>query len=173
LRKLGTVGGGQADTRRADTLVTASGAIERREQGYNAAMQLMDFTMLMVILAAVMLVGVAVIALQQAEHRRTGLLPGPDPRLSTGSLLDAVLGAVPIRLVRQGSVAFEDGSGLLLSDPDRESMDVLSRLSGACDVVLERVYELTQGWRLVFRGGTTQAYVDVSAWQLVAPTTLD
>ena len=60
---------------------------------------------------------IAFIALEQDDHRRAGLLPGPDPRTATGALLENVLGAVPVRRVRQGSVAFEDGSGILLETP--------------------------------------------------------
>jgi hypothetical protein len=135
-------------------------------------MKTMELVMLLVGAGAVLLLSVVAAALQQAEHRRTGLLPGPDPRAKTESLLDAVLGAVPIHQVRQGSVAFEDGSGLLLSEPDRKSLDELSRLAAAREVVLERVYELTLGWRLVFRDGSAQTYVDVAAWHLVAPTSV-
>jgi hypothetical protein len=98
------------------------------------------------------------------------MLPGPDPRTSLGSLLDAVLGSVPIGRVRQGGVAFEDGSGILFSGPDPETLAELGRLAAAREVVLERVYELREGLRLVFRGGDTRLLVDVAALQLVAPT---
>ncbi len=131
-----------------------------------------DLVLVMVGLGASLLLSVAVMTLQQAEHRKAGLLPGPDPRTKTESLLDAVLGAVPIQQVRHGSVAFEDGSGIMFADADRKALDELSRLSAACEVFLEKVHELTLGWRLVFRGGDTQAYVDVGAWQVVAPTTI-
>jgi hypothetical protein len=109
--------------------------------------------------------------LQQDEHRRTGLLPGPDPRLTTEALLRDVLGAVPVQDVGPDEVAFEDGSGLMLSEPDADLLSELGRIAAARDIFLERVYEMTQGWRLVFRGGEVQAYVDVRAWSLVAPTT--
>lgn len=127
--------------------------------------------MLLAGLGAALLILVMVIALQQDEHKRTGLIAGPDPRAKTSSLLDAVLRAVPLAQVRKGSLAFEDGSGLLLSEPDSESLDSLSRLAAAREVFLVRVYEMSVGWRLVFRGGSTQAFVDVTAWHLVAPTT--
>jgi hypothetical protein len=130
----------------------------------------MYLVMLCVGLGAGLLLAVMVITLQQDEHRRSGLIEGPDPRAKTASLLDAVLQAVPLARVRKGSLAFEDGSGLLLSEPDSESLDELSRLSAVREVVLERVYEMSAGWRLVFRGGSTRAFVDVRAWHLVAPT---
>ncbi len=123
-------------------------------------------------LAAMSLVSVMLIALQQDEHRRNGLIAGPDPRAEPASLLDAVMRAVPLTKVRAGSLAFEDGSGLLLSEPDPSSLDELSRLAAAREVFLERVYEMSAGWRFVFRSGSTQAFVDVGAWRLVAPAGL-
>jgi hypothetical protein len=121
-------------------------------------------------LGAVSVLCVVFVALQQDEHRRNGLVAGPDPRAKTASLLSAVLRAVPLRHVRAGRLGFEDGSGLLLADADMKSLDELSRLAAAREVFLERVYEMRAGWRLVFRGGSTRAFVDVAAWQLVAPS---
>jgi hypothetical protein len=131
----------------------------------------MSGIILFVFMGAVGLVSFVAIFLQQTDHRRTGLLPGPDPRLTTEALLRDVLGAVPVHDVGTDEVSFEDGSGLVLSEPDEELLSELGRLAAVRDVFLERVYEMTQGWRLVFRGGDAQAYVDVRAWSLVAPTT--
>jgi hypothetical protein len=128
----------------------------------------MSLFALVVALVAAGLVGLVVAFLQQDEHRRRGLLPGPDPRTATSALLDAVLGAVPIRRVREGGVAFEDGSGILLAAPDRAALAELVRLAAVRDVVLERVYELAEGLRLVFRGDDRRVFVDVGALQLVA-----
>jgi hypothetical protein len=129
-------------------------------------MATMQALAILVGMGAVLLACVAAITLQQAEHRRTGLLPGPDPRTATGAILHSVLGAVPVRRVRQGSVEFEDGSGLLLAAPDRMSLVRLSGLAAAGEIVLERVYELTVGWRLVFSGESGRALVDVGAFQV-------
>jgi hypothetical protein len=134
-------------------------------------MESMYLAMLFAGLGAALLVSVMSIALQQDQHKRTGLIAAPDPRGKTESLLDAVLRAVPLAKVRKGSLAFEDGSGLLLSEPDSESLDALSRLACAREVFLVRVYEMSAGWRLVFRGGSTRTFVDVSGWHLVAPGT--
>jgi hypothetical protein len=128
----------------------------------------MSLLALVVALGAGGLLAVVLMALQQDAHRRNGLLPGPDPRTSTSALLDAVVAAVPIRTVRDGGVAFEDGSGILLAGPDRVALAELVRLSAVRDVVLERVYQLTEGLRLVFRGDDRRVYVDVGALQLVA-----
>ena len=119
--------------------------------------------------AAALLAAVVVMKLQQDEHRRTGLLPGADPRTRTAALLNAVVGAAPILRVRRGGVSFEDGSGLLLSEPEPEALDALGRLVAKGQVYLDRVYELTKGWRLVFRSGSRIALVDVQAWRIVAP----
>ncbi len=110
----------------------------------------------------------AVIALQQDEHVRSGLLPGPDPRTGPGALLHSVLGAVPVRRVHRGSVEFEDGSGLLLDAPDPRGLAELSRLAAGREVLLEHVYELTVGWRLVFSDQAASALVDVRAFQVAA-----
>jgi hypothetical protein len=110
---------------------------------------------------------VVVMYLQQEEHRRNGMLPAPAPRPS----LPSVVGLAPIRRVRAGGVAFADGSGLLFSHPDRENLAALGRLVAARDVVLERVYELTVGMRLVFRSGDTRLPVDVEALQVILPAT--
>jgi hypothetical protein len=122
-------------------------------------------------LGAMLLLSITFMAVQQDEHRRSGLIPGHDPRAETASLLDATLRAVPVRQVRAGSLAFEDGSGLLLAEPDARLLDQLSHLATAREVFLERVYEMSAGWRLVFRGGSMQAFVDVRSWHLVAPAT--
>jgi hypothetical protein len=133
-------------------------------------MAAMTLLVILVASAACALVGLAMAALQHDEHRRNGLLPGPDPRTATSALLDAVLGAVPVRRVRHGGLAFEDGSGILLERADRVALAELVRLAAARDVVLERVYQLTEGLRLVFRGGDRRLFVDVGALQLVAAT---
>jgi hypothetical protein len=114
---------------------------------------------------ALTLMAIVVMYLQQEEHKRNGMLPAPDPRLS----LPSVLGLAPIRRVRAGGVAFADGSGLLFSHPDRENLAALGRLAAVRDVVLERVYELSAGMRLVFRGGDTRLPVDVESLQVVLP----
>jgi hypothetical protein len=117
------------------------------------------------------LLGVVVVcALQQHEHRIRGLLPGPDPRASDSGLLHAVLGAVPLRRVGHGGIRFEDGSGLLLERPDGAALNELVGFAAAREVVLERVYQLSEGLRLVFRGGDRRLMVDVGGVKLVAPT---
>jgi hypothetical protein len=128
----------------------------------------MSFFALVVALGAAGFLGIVLMALQQDAHRRHGLLPGPDPRTSTGALLDAVVGAVPVRTVRDGGVAFEDGSGILLARPDRTALAELVRLAAVRDVVLEHVDQLTDGLRLVFRGDDRRIAVDVGALQLAA-----
>jgi hypothetical protein len=114
---------------------------------------------------------VVLCALQQHEHRMNGLLPGPDPRASTSSLLKAVAGAVPLRRVGHRALSFEDGSGLLISSPDRAALNELVSVAAARDVVLERVDQLSEGLRLVFRGGDHRVTVDVDDLKLVAATT--
>jgi hypothetical protein len=133
-------------------------------------MAAMTLLVILTVSGACALAALALVALQHDEHRRSGLLGGPDPRTATSALLDAVLGVVPIRNVRHGGLAFEDGSGILLAHPDRVALAELVRLAAVRDVVLERVYELTEGLRLVFRGGDRRLFVDVGALQLVVAT---
>ncbi len=116
--------------------------------------------------AGLLIAWFAFIALEQDGHRRAGLLPGPDPRTTTGALLQNVLGAVPVRRVCQGSVVFEDGSGILVEVPDRGALAMLSRLAADREVLLEQVHELTIGWRLVFGTGSTRALVDVDGFHV-------
>jgi hypothetical protein len=132
-------------------------------------METMDLLIVMLLCGAVGLGMVAVFSLTQDSHRRAGLLPGPDPRGTTGALLENLFGAVPVRRVRQGSVAFEDGSGLLLEAADGRELAALSRLAAGCEVLLERVYELSTGWRLVFGGNRVHALVDVQGFHVAAP----
>jgi hypothetical protein len=130
----------------------------------------METMVLLVVVAlagAGALVAVVLCALQQAEHRARGLLPGPDPRGTTSALLDAVLGAVPIRRVRHDGLSFEDGSGILLAGADRDALRRLVGLAAVREVVLERVYQLTGGLRLVFRGGDRRLFLDVGGVHLV------
>ena len=61
---------------------------------------------------------------------------------------------------------------MLLRSPDRAAtVTSWCGFAAARDVVLERVDELSEGLRLVFRGGDRRVTVDVDDLKLVAATT--